>query len=312
MIPDPSDRSGRVAGRISSGGDPSPLHPGRLVLVSRVAPRALTPAPYGRPWGGGRFGRVGDEPVGEIWVSGDEATLPDGRTLAEAGIAASVPLVKILDVGAQLSVQVHPDDRLARELHGPRAVGKHEAWVVLEAEPDASLAFGLVDPEWVEDLYSGDRALVAAALATTPATAGMVVDVAPGTVHAPAAGVMLYEVQQRSDLTYRIFDWGRSRPLHLDEARRAIRPDAQVAVSRLPEGQGTFPLIDAPAPFRLELWRPGDSQLELRFERPVVLSAIRGEVLVDGVSLANGDNWLLDPGPASLTGSGEALLALWR
>jgi mannose-6-phosphate isomerase len=280
--------------------------------VSPVAPRALTPARYGRPWGGGRFGRVSDEPVGEIWVSGDDATLPDGWTLAEAGIADAVPLVKILDVGAQLSVQVHPDDRLARELHGPRAVGKHEAWVVLEATPDATLAFGLVDPDWVEDLYSGDRALVGAALATTPATAGMVVDVAPGTVHAPAAGVLLYEIQQRSDLTYRIFDWGRSRPLHLGEARRAIRPDARVTVLQLPQGEGQFSLIDAPAPFRLELCRPGDGRLELSLERPAVLSAIRGELFVDGISIAGGDHFLLEPGETSITGFGEALLAVWR
>jgi mannose-6-phosphate isomerase len=312
MIPDPSDRSGRVAGRISSGGDPSPSHPGRLALVSTVAPRALTPARYGRPWGGGRFGRAGDEPVGEIWVSGDDATLPDGRTLAEAGIADAVPLVKILDVGAQLSVQVHPDDRLARELHGPRAVGKHEAWVVLEAAPDAALAFGLVDSEWVEDLYSGDRALVAAALATAPATAGMVVDVAPGTVHAPAAGVLLYEIQQRSDLTYRIFDWGRSRPLHLVEARRAMRPDTRVAIGELPDGEGAFSLIDAPAPFRLELCRPGDGQLELTLERPAVISPIRGELFVDEISIASGDHFLLEPGETSITGTGEALLAVWR
>jgi mannose-6-phosphate isomerase len=279
--------------------------------VSPVAPRALSPARFARPWGGGRFGTVGDEPIGELWVSGDSATLPDGRTLAEAGIADSVPLVKLLDVAAQLSVQVHPDNRLAVELHGPHAIGKHEAWVVLEATADASIAVGLHDPDWVDDLFSGDRALVAAALATRPAMAGMVVDVEPGTVHAPAAGVLLYEVQQRSDLTYRIFDWGRSRPIHLDEARRAIRPDASVAINQLPDGDGRISLIDASAPFRLELCRPGGGKLELRLDRPGILSGIGGNLRVDGVPFASGDHWLLEPGEASLSGSGEALLALW-
>ena len=254
---------------------------------------------------------VGDEPIGELWISGDNATLPDGRTLAEAGIAGSVPLVKLLDVAAQLSVQVHPDDRLARELHGPQAVGKHEAWVVLEATPDASIAVGLHDPDWVDDVFSGDRALVAAALATQPATAGMVVDVEPGTVHAPAAGVLLYEVQQRSDLTYRIFDWGRSRPLHIEEARRAIRADTSVAVSRLPEGDGRTPLINDSAPFALDLCRPGVGKLDLRLDRPAILSGISGNLRVDGVPFASGDHWLLEPGEASLSGSGEALLAFW-
>ena len=282
------------------------------MLVSPVARRALTPARVGRPWGGGRFGTVGDEPVGEIWVSGDDAKLPDGRTLAEARIANSVPLVKVLDVAAQLSVQVHPDNRLARELHGPGAVGKHEAWVVLEAEPDASVGLGLADPKWVEDLFSGDRALVVAALALSPVTAGAVIDVAPGTVHAPAAGVLLYEIQQRSDLTYRVFDWGRSRPLHLAEARRAIRPDAAVAVSQLPNGVGCVDLIEPPAPFRLELCRPGDGGIDLRLDRRAVLSVIGGELLVDGSSHGSGEHLLLEPGESSLTGAGEALLAHWR
>jgi mannose-6-phosphate isomerase len=280
--------------------------------VSPVAPRALTPARVGRPWGGGRFGKVGDEPVGEIWVSGDGATLPDGRTLEEAGIAASVPLVKVLDIAAQLSVQVHPDDPLARELHGPRAVGKHEAWVVLEAEDDASVAVGLTDEGRVEDLFSGNQALVASAIALSPVTAGTVVDVAPGTVHAPAAGILLYEVQQRSDLTYRIFDWGRSRPLHRADARRAIRPEAQAVVSRLPDGDGCIDLIDPPAPFRLELCRPGEGGLDLRLEGRAVLSVIDGELLVNGSPLAGSEHWLLEPGESSLTGPGEALLAFWR
>ena len=280
--------------------------------MAPVAPRALTPARVGRPWGGGRFGTVGDEPVGEIWVSGDDATLPDGRTLAEARVANSVPLVKVRDVAAQLSVQVHPDDPLARELHGPGAVGKHEAWVVLEAEPDALVGLGLADPTRVEDLFSGDRALVAAALALSPVTAGAIIDVAPGTVHAPAAGILLYEIQQRSDLTYRVFDWGRSRPLHLAEARRAIRPDAAVAVSQLPNGVGCVDLIDPPAPFRLELCRPGKSHLDLHLDRRAVLSVIGGELLVDGSPHGSGEHLLLEPGETSLTGSGEALLAHWR
>jgi mannose-6-phosphate isomerase len=266
----------------------------------------------GRPWGGGRFGRVGDEPVGELWVSGDDATLPDGTTLAAAGLAGSVPLVKTLDVAGQLSVQVHPDDALAHELHGAEVNGKHEAWVVLEAAPDASLAIGLADPAWVEDLYSGDRALVAAALGLVPARAGMVIDVGPGTVHAPAAGVLLYEVQQRSDLTYRIFDWGRSRPLHLAEARRAIRPDAAIVITDMPGGDGLFDLIDTPAPFRLELCRPGTGTLDLGLTTPAILSPIRGELLLGGVPTTAGSHWLLDAGTTTVTGTGEALIASWR
>jgi mannose-6-phosphate isomerase len=280
--------------------------------VAPVGPRALTPARLGRPWGGGRFGSIRGEPVGELWVSGDDATLPDGRTLTEAGIAASVPLVKLLDVGAQLSVQVHPDDDLARELHGPRASGKHEAWVVLEATADSTIAVGLVDADWIEDIYSGDRALVAAALATQPAEAGMVIDVEPGTVHAPASTVLLYEVQQRSDLTYRIFDWGRSRTIHIEEARRAVRPAAVPAVSRLPDGPGRHALVGDGAPFRLDLCRPAGSAIGLSLEQPAILSVLGGEILLDGSPLGDEQHWLLEAGESTLSGSGEALLAAWR
>ena len=280
--------------------------------MAPVGARALTPARVGRPWGGGRFGTIGGEPVGEIWVSGDDATLPDGRTLDEAGVAASVPLVKILDIAGRLSVQVHPDDALARELHETQGVGKHEAWVVLDARPETSIAVGLAGPDRVEDLFSGEPVLVDAALARFPASAGTVVDVTPGTVHAPTTGVLLYEVQQRSDLTYRIFDWGRSRPLHVGEARRAIRPEAGAALSRLPDGDGCADLIDGPAPFRLELCRPGEIGIDLRLERRAVLSVIGGELRLDGSLLGGNQHWLLEPGESSLTGSGEALLALWR
>jgi mannose-6-phosphate isomerase len=281
-------------------------------VIRPLEPLALTPARLGRPWGGGRYGSVGDEPVGELWVSGDDATLPDGRTLAAAGLANAVPLVKVLDVAAQLSVQVHPDDRLARELHGEVAIGKHEAWVVLEATAGAELGLGLTSPGHADDLFAGDEATVAAAIAMQPATVGTVIDVAPGTVHAPAAGVLLYEVQQRSDLTYRVFDWGRSRPLHLIEARRAILADAPISVRPLPAGDGLMDLIPPPAPFRLRLVRPADAAFTLELDRPAVLSLTSGEVLLDGRSIERGGHWLLEAGTATVTGSGEALLADWR
>lgn len=277
-----------------------------------MKPQRLIPSLVGRPWGRGRFGTSGGEPVGEVWVSGDDATLADGRTLASAGIASSVPLVKLLDVGAWLSVQVHPNDRLARELHGRAAVGKHEAWVVLEADADASFAIGLVDPSRLADLFSGDECRVIGSLAVQRVTAGSVIDVAPGTVHAPGPGVLLYEVQQRSDLTYRIWDWGRSRPLHRSQARRAIRADAGVTPQQIPDGQGRISLVGPATPFRLELCRVAQGELCLALERRAILSPIRGQLGVNALRLTAGSHWLLEPGETCLVGPGEALLASWR
>ncbi len=274
--------------------------------------RRLEPARVGRPWGRGRFGTIGDEPIGELWVTGDEAALPDGRTLAEAGLAASVPLVKLLDVGGQLSIQVHPDDALAAELHGPGAVGKHEAWVVLEADAGATLPIGLVGPDPLGALFGDDERRIAGALAVLPALAGTVIDVPPGLVHAPGPGVLLYEIQQRSDLTYRIWDWGRGRPLHRAEARRALRPAATVQSEPLPSGAGRHELIGPGAPFRLELCRVVDTGLLLVLAGRAVLSPIEGQLLADGAPLPTGSHWLAEPGEIRLTGSGAALLASWR
>lgn len=245
-------------------------------------------------------------------MSGDDATLADGRTLASAGIAASVPLVKLLDIGARLSVQVHPDDRLAQELHGRAAVGKHEAWVVLDADADASFAIGLVDPSRLADLFSGDERRVIESLAVQRVTPGSVIDVAPGTVHAPGPGVLLYEAQQRSDLTYRIWDWGRSRPLHRSHARRAIRAGAGVTAEQIPDGEGRISMIGPSAPFRLELCRVAQGELCLALERPAILSPMKGQLSIDALRLTAGSHWLLEPGQTCLVGPGEALLASWR
>ena len=141
------------------------------------------------------------------------------------------PLVKLLDVHDRLSVQVHPSDALAAELHGAGSLGKHEAWIILEAAPDAHLLLGRdpnVEPFRVDAaLENGED--VAPLLARVAVSPGDVLDVPPGTLHALMPGLLVWEVQQPSDLTYRVSDWGRNsseRPLHHAEARRATHSDA--------------------------------------------------------------------------------------
>ena len=186
--------------------------------IPNASIRLLAPRLVGRVWGGGRLAALGPAgaatpPIGEAWFG-------------EIG-SQNHPLVKLLDVADRLSVQVHPTDALAAELHGAGSIGKREAWVILDAAPGAHLLLGR-DPAVSADqlrhaLESGSD--VAPLLAKILVTAGDVFDVPPGTLHALMPGLLVWEVQQPSDRTYRVSDWGRSsseRPLHQAEALRAV------------------------------------------------------------------------------------------
>lgn len=151
-------------------------------------------------------------------------------------------LVKFLDAEEWLSVQVHPNDALAQRLEGePR--GKTECWYVIDAVPGAKLAFGLAEPLTVESY----RAAIAAGrtkevLQYVEVKAGDFVFVPAGTQHAIGPGILIYELQQTSDTTYRVYDWdrmgldGKPRELHLDKALAVttftVKPPAKVQYER--------------------------------------------------------------------------------
>jgi len=169
-------------------------------------------------WGGDRLRGLAPDaapsgPIGEAWF-GNADEQPGGV------------LVKLLDVQDRLSVQVHPDDALAKVMHGPDAIGKHEAWVVLEAAPGAELLLGRAPSVTGADI-TGALAFgtdITPLLARHAVRRGDVFDVPTGCLHALMPGLFIWEVQQRSDRTYRVADWGRndpSRPLHATEAIRA-------------------------------------------------------------------------------------------
>ena len=205
-------------------------------------------------WGGRRLpgflrrSHSSDEPVGEAWVLSDVDGSPtrvadgdyEGATLRELlgddpalVLGAAEPangrfplLLKFIDARQELSVQVHPNDEQAcRKVAG--AAGKTEAWVVLDANPDTSRIYAGFRP----GVTAGDfRA--ALATGTVPDTLhsftpspGDCVFLEAGTVHAIGADILLFEVQQTSDITYRLYDWGRTdaktgrpRDLHVDDA----------------------------------------------------------------------------------------------
>ncbi len=223
-----------------------------------LTPFRAIPVPHERVWGGIRLGPPGDLPIGELWVVGPWMDVADGaragrtlddvaRELGAALVGSAAPvrpgprfplLLKLIDPAAWLSVQVHPDDDLARRLAGPDAVGKTEAWYVIEADPGAELLAGTradASPDAVRDAIRQGSATTRL-LERHPAEAGDAFLLPAGTLHAVGPGMLLYELQQPSDLTYRVDDWGRaatpSRPLHTAEALAAVDVHGRPAVVR--------------------------------------------------------------------------------
>jgi mannose-6-phosphate isomerase len=179
-----------------------------------------------RPW----YSETGtNELVGEAWLTGPQCLVETGpfagKTLTSitTELGGEFPLlVKLLFPAEKLSVQVHPDDVQARALGETR--GKTECWYVLEAEPGAAVALGLKD--------GSDATVVRAAIADgtmesllkwVPVSVGDMLFVDAGTVHAIGPGVVLLETQQTSDVTYRLYDYGRPRELHLEKGLQVMK-----------------------------------------------------------------------------------------
>ena len=131
-------------------------------------------------------------------------------------------LIKLLDAQKSLSVQVHPNDAYALE-HEGNELGKTEMWVVLHAEADAAVILGVrqgTTPELFRQAIAENRA--EPFLHQIPVAAGDVVCVPAGSLHAILGGLVIAEIQQNSNTTYRVYDWGRPRPLHVEKALQVI------------------------------------------------------------------------------------------
>ena len=171
-------------------------------------------------------------------------------------------LVKFIDARADLSIQVHPDDAMARRVHGEEN-GKTEMWYVMDSAPSAHLYSGITrafTPEEYTRLIAEDR--IVDVLADHRVREGDVFFLPAGRIHAICAGTFLAEIQQTSDLTYRIYDYGRPgldgkpRPLHTDLAREAIDyhvyPSYRTDYESVPDAR--TPLVDCPY-FTTDLYR---------------------------------------------------------
>ncbi len=133
-----------------------------------------------------------------------------GRPVFESEGAVFPLLIKLLDPADWLSIQVHPDDALAREIEGEGFRGKTEAWYVLDAEPGAELIAGVRTGTAAGDVHAAIRnGSLDTMLERHSVRAGDSLLVEAGLIHALGPGIFIYEVQQNSDLTYRVSDWGR-------------------------------------------------------------------------------------------------------
>jgi len=159
-------------------------------------------------------------------VAHEGAALVGEKNIARFGEEFPL-LIKFIDAHDDLSIQVHPDDALSMARHGKH--GKTEMWYILEAEPHASLISGFsqpITPEEYTTLIRENR--ITDVLARHAVTAGDCFFLPAGRIHAIGAGTLLAEIQQTSDITYRVYDYGRMglygkpRELHIDEAREAI------------------------------------------------------------------------------------------
>jgi mannose-6-phosphate isomerase len=203
-----------------------------------------------RPWSTSR--RDGDA-IGEIWYE-----RPDN-----GGVSPSL-LLKLLFTSQPLSIQVHPDDAFARSMGLPN--GKTEAWYVLRAAPDAKVALGLsrrLTPQQLREAI--DDGSIADLVVWHPVSAGDAIFVPAGTIHAIGAGLVIAELQQRSDTTFRLFDHGRNRELRVESA---------------------ISVADAgPADFQL---RPN----QLTAERRLLVSSPHSTF--EGIDLAPNSSWYLE------------------
>ena len=210
-----------------------------------LAPFRIEPRFVGRVWGYrdlhpwyDRAAVPGGDPIGEVWLTGDECLVATGahagqklgdlfEKMPEVLLGADAPapssplLIKLIFAREKLSVQVHPDDAMAQKYGQPR--GKTECWYALAAEPGALVAVGLKQGVSLEKVREGIEAgTLEESLNMLPVAAGDTILVEAGTVHAIWPGSILLETQQYSDTTYRMYDYGRGRELHIEKSLEAI------------------------------------------------------------------------------------------
>jgi mannose-6-phosphate isomerase len=271
-----------------------------LAVTIERARRHCVQKPWGsldlRPWDDRA---VNGAAIGEIWFERHQATSPEASLL-----------LKLLFTSQPLSIQVHPDDAFARSIGLPN--GKSEAWYVLSASPGAKVAVGLKRRISASQLRTAiEDGSIAGQVQWRRVEADDVVTVAAGTIHAIGAGLVIAEIQQRSDTTFRLFDYGRQRGLDTDKAVAAAEacPAEGAAASRRLSDERT--LLAASPYFVLERidLRPG-ARWELLAPRETWILVLSGSARIGRLDAAIGDGLFMEADRAGVTVGPDGLKVL--
>jgi mannose-6-phosphate isomerase len=297
--------------------------------VSQLSPFRTVPRYLDKAWGSGRrlrqrLGLEAPDGTGEVWLvsdlGGQESVIRDGpwagQSLGELRraepqallgplAAEGFPLlIKFLEADAPLSVQLHPDGVAASSLgDGPH--GKSEAWLVLEADADAAVWVGLEAPLTPDEVVrlARDGELLERLQVFRPEP-WEAIEIVPGTLHT-ARGVLILEVMEPADVTYRVYDWGRDRPLHLDQAKAVLTRLQPARFQRAPAPTDRSRRSLAPrCPFQFEdLHLDAGQEVALTGPGPAVVVVLEGGLEIAGIHASPGDAIVA---PAAWAGAGVA------
>ena len=252
-----------------------------------------------KPWGRtdipSAFGDMAGRRIGEVWFEGNESS--------------PFPiLIKWLFTSEKLSIQVHPDDAQAKARG--QASGKEECWFVVNADPGAVLGIGTTKPLSSTELRAASESgEIEHLMDWKPVKAGDFFYIPAGTVHAIGAGVTLVEVQQYADITYRLYDYGRPRALHLDDGVDVS--NAEPYADARSGNVGAGPLILDSTHFHLRHLTDAGQLSEIPTDAQLALIPVEGTVFVEEGSVDVGDCVIFDALPNIAFGDGAKLLIVW-
>jgi mannose-6-phosphate isomerase len=268
------------------------------------------------------------KPIGEAWLTSEENRVVSGTALGDLveehpeilGRARDPRhprqcplLVKFLFTTERLSVQVHPDDEYAEKHH--QSLGKTEAWYVMDADERGEVAVGFKEQLTPERLRaSAQSGEIEALLDWRKVKPGDVIYTPAGTVHAIGAGLTICEIQENSDLTYRLYDYGRPRELHLDHGVKVSHLGPHTAgTERRVLADWRHELAVSPY-FRIEHWRPAPAvQVSANLPQYLLLIALHGRGQIAGKDFEAGQCWMVPAGsePVRIDGPGSEWIATY-